>query len=74
MDKKMFSNKQMKEIENRINSIEVPSDLGRIPINIESNYGSYTAEQWKNWTLIYSVYCLKDILPEEHFRCWQLLF
>ena len=29
------------------------------------------AEQWKNWTVIYSIYCLKGILPDEHLKCWQ---
>lgn len=29
------------------------------------------AEQWKNWTLIYSIFCLKGVLPEEYFRRWQ---
>lgn len=70
-DLKLFSPSQLKEIEHRIKSVEVPSDIGRLPMRITSNSGSYTAEQWKNWTLIYSIYCLKDILPEEHFRCWQ---
>lgn len=70
-DLKLFTPSQLKEIEDRIQSIEVPSDIGRLPMRITSNSGSYTAEQWKNWTLIYSVYCLKGILPEAHFRCWQ---
>ena len=70
-DFKLFSKSQLKEIEERINSIEVPSDIARLPMKIFSNSGSYTADQWKNWTLLYSAYCLKDILPEEHFRCWQ---
>lgn len=70
-DLKLFSKGQLKEIEKRIKSIEVPSDIGRLPMRISSNSGSYTAEQWKNWTLIYSIYCLKGILPDKHFKCWQ---
>lgn len=70
-DLKLFSKSQLKAIEERIKSIEVPSDIGRLPMRISSNSGSYTAEQWKNWTLLYSLYCLKGILPEDHFRCWQ---
>jgi len=64
MDHKLFSKLQLKEIENRIKSIEVPSDLGRIPMNIETNSGSYTAEQWKNWTLIYSIFCLIQLFQK----------
>ena len=70
-DLKLFSKSQLNEIEERIKSMEVPSDIGRLPMRISSNCGSYTAEQWKNWTLIYSIYCLKGILQDEHFRCWQ---
>ena len=68
---KLFPTGQLKEIEERIKSIEVPSDIGRLPMRISSNSGSYTAEQWKNWTLIYSIYYLKGILPDEHLKCWQ---
>ena len=36
-----------------------------------ANHGSYTAEQWKNWTLLYSLVCLKEILPDNEYKCWQ---
>ena len=32
---------------------------------------TYTAEEWKNWTLIVSLYAMKDVIPEQDFRCWQ---
>ena len=70
-DTSILSKQQVGQIEQRISSMDVPSDIGRIPAQIHSNSGSYTAEQWKNWTLIYSIYCLSGILPEQHFRCWQ---
>ena len=44
---------------------------GRLPHRIASNYGGYTALQWKNWTLIYSLFSLKKLLSEGHLRCWQ---
>ena len=36
-------------LQTRVNSMTVPSDLGRIPHKILSSFGSFTAEQWKNW-------------------------
>jgi hypothetical protein len=66
-----MSSKDLQKIEDRIKTIEIPSDLGRLPANISANHGSYTAEQWKNWTLLYSLFCLKDILSDEEFKCWQ---
>jgi len=38
---------------------------------MSANYGCYTASQWKNWTLVYSLFVLNGLLPEEHMQCWQ---
>ena len=29
-----------------------------------------TADEWKHWILIYSVFALKNILANEHYSCW----
>ena len=50
----------------------VPNYIGRLPINISSNYGGYTASQWKSWITLYSPVVLKNILPTEHYQCWLL--
>ena len=55
-----------------IKLFKVPNDVGRLPSQISSSYGSFTANQWKNWICVYSCVILKDILPPEHFKCWQL--
>ena len=49
----------------------VPQDIGRIPGKISSSFSGFTADQWKNWTLVYSLFALKGILPEEHLQCWR---
>ena len=67
----IIGKKQMKILEKRIEQMDVPTDIGRLPKRISSNYGSYTAEQWKNWTLIYSVFALKGVIEDKHLQCWQ---
>ena len=70
--KKNFLNKKdLKTLEERIHSFDVGTGIGRLPHRIASNYGGYTASQWKNWTLIYSMFCLKGLIPDSHLRCWQ---
>ena len=54
-----LSKSNLEEIESRINLMDVPSSIGRLPVNITTNSGCYTAEQWKNWTLIYSLLLLE---------------
>ena len=67
----LLTKKDLKMLEDKINSLDVGTGIGRLPHRIASNYGGYTASQWKNWTLIYSMFCLKSFLPDSHLRCWQ---
>ena len=69
MDRK-WSDK-MKVIQTRVDSIRAPSDIGRTPRKIASSFGGFTAEQWKNWVIVYSMFALRGILPQERYRCWQ---
>jgi hypothetical protein len=60
-------------IQVRVHSFGVPTDSGRQPTSkILSGFSGLTAEQWKNWTLYYSLFSLKGILPFRHYQCWQL--
>ena len=47
--------------------MEVPVNIGRISFKIESNFASFTADQWWNWICVYSLYCLQELLPVEHY-------
>ena len=71
-DQAIITKDQFKVMQERIEQINVPLDVGRIPHKIESSMSSLTADQWKNWTCIYSLYILHDILPQEHLNCWWL--
>ena len=44
----------------------------RIPHKIASNFSSFTADQWRNCICVYSLYCLHDLLPQQHFSCRAL--
>ena len=51
-----LSEKNMCErIQSTMDSIQVPSDIGRIPCKIDTGFSSLTADQYKNWVTIFSV-------------------
>ena len=52
--------------------LHIPYDFGWLPNKISSIWGSFTADQWKNWTLCISLFALKGLIPEEHYNCWLL--
>ena len=63
-----LSKKDLQVLEDKINSFDFGTGIGQLPHRIESNYWADTASQWKNWTLIYSIFCLKHLLRETHLR------
>lgn len=46
----------------RVNSLSIPTDMGRISRKIGCNFSLFTAEQLKNWVIIYSMFALRGML------------
>ncbi len=62
---------QLKDIEVRVHNVTTPNNIGRIPRKIASSFGGFTADQWKHWVILFSMYALHGILPNEYYQCWQ---
>lgn len=58
-------------IQDRIDRLVVPSDIGRIPYKIMSSFYNLTADQYKNWVVHYSIICLHGMLPSDVLECWR---
>lgn len=67
----ILSEADLTTIQNRVNEMAVPSDIGRIPQNIESSFYHFTADQYKNWVVHYSIICLHGLLSSENMECWR---
>ena len=46
--------------------------MTRIPNGISKSYKRYKAEEWKVFTLVYLLYCLKGIIPDNHYAMWSV--
>ena len=62
-----ISDEDFQRIQQLVDSMTVPQDIGRIPGKISG----FTADQWKNWTTVYSLFALKGVLPDQHLECWR---
>lgn len=68
----IIDEKTFVSVQEKVDSFICPPDIGRVPYKISSGFAGFTAEQWKNWTVLFSLYALKDVLPWQHYNCWQL--
>ena len=64
------------KIKNRLNTslqklMKIPTDVGGITHSISKSHKSMKPDEWKNWTLIYSMFCLRNILPDRDIAVWS---
>lgn len=67
-----LTSKNLLDIQAKVDAAEVPTNVGRIPRKIASSFGGFTAEQWKLWTNMFSIYALKNILPDNLIHNWRM--
>lgn len=66
-----ISDEDFERIQELVDSMTVPQDIGRIRGKISCSFSGFTADQWKNWTTVYSLFALKGVLPDNHLECWH---
>ena len=59
------------EIQKLVDNCEVPSTMGRIPNKIAANFSNFKADQWKQWTVVFSIFALHGVLENRHLNCWR---
>ena len=59
-------------LQEKVDSINPPPRIGRIPRKIASGFSAFTADEWKHWILIYSLHSLKNVIPSQDYQCWCL--
>ena len=72
LEKDILTSADLNEIQKRVDNIHVSSRLGGIPRKIASSFGGFTAEQWMNWTNIFSVVALYGIIEQKFLDHWIL--
>ena len=61
-----------KKLQEHVNDMATPAGIGLLPLKIASGFAGFTADQFKNWTLIFSTYALTDVLPQRHLQVWKV--
>ena len=67
----ILQSNDLETIQSRVDCMVPPPKIGHIPRKIGSGFASFTADEWKNWILVYSVFALRDVLPQRDYQCWN---
>ena len=71
-EQKHISTEHFVQIQKLVDTFTVPNDIGRIPLKIASGFSDFSADQWRNWTVYYSLIALKPVLPFRLYNHWHL--
>ena len=74
IEKGILSESDLQKLQKRVNLVKPPSEIGRIPKKISDGFKGFTADQWKNWVCIYSLFALKGVIPNEHYGMWTAFY
>ena len=66
----LFCKESQKVFSSRLKHLRVPYDAGRLPSSLgeKLEFSNLTADQWKNFALIYAKPCLWDLLPPDSYE------
>ena len=70
-ERALLSDVNLKRIQQKVDEVQFPSGLGRLPNKIATSFGGFTADQWKTWTLNMPIYALKGELSGDHLEVWR---
>ena len=67
----IIDDKRFEQIDQRPQHIKAASDIGKLPTKLVGNNGTFTADERKNWVVLFSICALKGIILENHLKRWR---
>lgn len=67
----IIGDKVYPKIQEKVDLMVPPSKIGHIPRKIGAGFSSFTADEWKHWILIYSLYAPFELIPDDYYKCWS---
>ena len=65
-----MNEKTLKVVQEIVDKAEVPADVGKLPGKIDKfSFDGFTADELKNFFILFSVYSLHGILPKRDLEC-----
>ena len=69
---KVLGDVQFKRCVDIVEQSHSPADSGQLPSKVNCSFADFTADQWQNWTTVFSCVAVREVLSGDHLRCWML--
>lgn len=71
VEKEILSRSVLDTIQQRVKELKSPGASSRLPHGIGKNWSNFNAHEWKEWVLVFSMYALHGLLPDNHMNMWE---
>lgn len=71
MKQELVTTSDLQNMQETMDAMKTPSNVGRIPRKLETGFSGFTADQLKNWVNLYSIPCLHSVLPSANVENWR---
>ena len=68
---KFIDRNAQEKMQEKANQFVVPSSIGKLPKKIVTGFDGFTADEYKNWVILFSLYCIHGCIPAKHDACFQ---
>lgn len=72
LDVGVLNSAKLDEIDLRQEKLKIPGTVGRLAHCISKAHKRMKADEWKNWTLIYSLFCLRNVISAKYLNHWSM--
>ena len=70
-EKPLLDKNNLLQIQRKMDELKVPASVGRMPKKIQNSYGGFTADQWKSFTILFSIHALWNVPPCSDLEVWH---
>lgn len=61
----------LESIQEKCDQFTIPCDVGKLPRKIVSGFDGFTADEFKNWTSLFSLVVLRGVIPRNDLQCFR---
>ena len=68
--RQLLSSDDLKVVNSFLKKVKLPVNIDHLPNHIDTG-ATFTAEQWKNCTMYFSIFCVHGLISDDELEFWR---